>query len=60
MNNIKLIRPNNVVEIKNMDIKTVISNLQKFKILISQNEYFIKFSLHTKMFIKRISKNNSI
>lgn len=49
MNNIKSIKLNNI-EIKNSKIKTTRSSLQKFKILISQNKYSIKFNLNKNMF----------
>ncbi|WP_025375534.1 hypothetical protein [Borrelia parkeri] len=49
MNNIKSINLNNII-IKNSKNKTTTSNHQKFKILISQNEYFIKFNLNNNMF----------
>ncbi|BCR19483.1 hypothetical protein BmHoA_00547 [Borrelia miyamotoi] len=49
MDNIKSIRLNNA-KIKNSNIQTARSSLQKFKILISQNEYSIEFNLTKNMF----------
>ncbi|AHH10718.1 Hypothetical protein BCO_0061701 [Borrelia coriaceae ATCC 43381] len=49
MNNIKSINLNNI-EIANSGTKPARSNLHQFKILISQNEYYIKFNLNNNMF----------